>query len=704
MKKLIAILVGLMGLAITSNANIIAKTGTWQMAGFGVDVNLSKISYPPKENFSIMWMYNVQTKKWKAFSKDDATKQLIKDDNLWSDSLKKEDAFWIKAKKDTPFFSFSSALQALPTKAGWHLVSFGYGWWNIAHYFDNIPTIKGAFAYRNNHWRYLYRTDSGYVGDLKHFDNGEGGWIYLSSDVNASSNPPLAYIDYGYDDIDEHFTFVNKKVTFSNGTEIILDQNGSVTTNDANLSQYSTWRVRYNGYQNKSFRLYNTNGTKQLDFLLSNNGNGSSYALTKTRYETRKFYPNHTMDINDMNYTSEQDSNITVTFNDYNKSHTKNSTVKDAMDSINNLLENGDEDANSTLQTAKSNLQNINNNDAKVALAIVNLIETLDEPIVSSVFDINSDDLNLENFFKPVVYTDNLEEVLKLKDSISDYSGDAKDLLALLATRLTSSADELKPIYQDKNYVFDYSALGEKKLNFVDIKVLRAALMAVAFKLQFYASYDLGDNTWDDITTDGNIEYRKISADTVGFLNSGTFLVNPSQESLTKAKTDLVTFLGIYEELLNAPQDQREGLAISYGNIVQRNIKRDVHLALKNLTDNTDYPYFVYRDDWVSQNYQGKKSLKQRTFTYNLNALFLKDKTITINDFPPFIYKNGTYDANTSKINGYPVDSNYKDLDIGTKINFLFSQTNKINNIYIKYTDENNQSYEGVELLNELFR
>ena len=219
MKKLIAILVGLMGLAITSNADIIAKAGTWQMAGFGVDVNLSKISYPPKENFSIMWIYNAQTEKWKAFSKDDATKQLIKDGNLWGDSLKKEDAFWIKAKKDTPFFSFSSALQALPTEPGWHLVSFGYGWWNIGHYFDNTPTIKGAFVYRNNHWRYLYRTDSGYIGDLKHFDNGEGGWIYLSSYIDTSFNPALVYIDYG--DYDRHSTFVNKKVTFSNGTEII---------------------------------------------------------------------------------------------------------------------------------------------------------------------------------------------------------------------------------------------------------------------------------------------------------------------------------------------------------------------------------------------------------------------------------------------------------------------------------------------------
>ena len=710
-KKVFIIFIGfLFYLVSISSANILAKAGTWQMVGFGVDVNLSKINYPPKDNFSVIWMYDSATKSWKAFSKKDTFKNIIKDKGLWRDTLKSGDAFWIQTKQDTGFLTYKPALERLPVKRGWHLVSFGNGWWSIKKYFESFPQIKGAFIYRDNTWKYLYRAYSRYIGHLKHFGEGEGGWIYLDDDINKTDSSWNYFPIYNdqWNVNNDNFTFANKKLTFSNAIEIILDQNGSVITNIENLSPYTKWSVSRNGkWGAKIFKIYNDDDTKEIKYYLFKNWQNDEYILQGYKQETKKYYPNHTMDIVDENYTDEYNANINVAFSDYNKSHIINPIVKSAIDNINDLLENGNEDAEAVLNSAKNSLQNIDDNDAKVALAIINLIQTLDDPVAGSLFKINSDNFTLNGFFKPVIYTGNITEILSLKNSLSNYSGKAKTLLSNLADRLTSSAYTLWPIYQDKNYVFSYKAFGKDKLNYVDIKALRAAMMAVAFKLQFYASYDLGSKDWVRMTTEDSIEYRKISADPVGFLNSKTFLVNPNQTSLNKAKHDLVSFLYLYNQLLNAPANQREGTLLPHNKITYRNDKRDNYLMLKNLTDNENYPTFAYINDYVENDYQHNKTiLKKETFIVNLNALFDANKTVTINDFPPFEYKpkgiQGIYDAEKSKLYNDAVDTNGNPISYGTKNGYTFTQPNHINNIFIKYIDEDGQSYTGTALLNKL--
>ena len=269
MKRVFIGLVYLLFCILSANASIIAKANSWQMVGFGVDVNLSKIYYPPKDKYSIIWMYDSNTQSWKAFSKNDNFKNIIKEKGFWRDSIKSGDAFWIQAKQDMGFLTYKPALEKLPTTKGWHLLSFGNGWWNIKKYFESFYQLQGAFVYRDNKWRYLYRVSpSEYIGHLKHFDEGEGGWIYLDNDINTTNSSWNNYPIYSdkWNNNNDSFTFANKKVTFSNATEIILDQNGSISTNDINLSGYSKWSVSYNSQWYKSFKIYNSNYTKEIKF------------------------------------------------------------------------------------------------------------------------------------------------------------------------------------------------------------------------------------------------------------------------------------------------------------------------------------------------------------------------------------------------------------------------------------------------------
>ena len=694
-------------------ADIVAKADSWQMVGWGIDINLSKSQYPPEDSYKIIWMYD-EDSGWGAFSKNEQMKQLIKQVGLWRDKINNSQSFWILATKDIRFIPYMPKVKVFPHKKGWHLFSFDGGWINIDEEISQLDSLKAAFVYRDGNWSYVYKKgDSQIVGNLKSIAPGEGGWLLLNKD----SVPHIMPVCYYYDNIKENF--VNKKLIFGNGDYIVLDQNGTTISNNPKYNGLSWERkLLANGYYNIKIVLKDL--TKRVIFILEKTLQTNEYRYLKLIEDNIKVYPNKVVAILDRNKTSFFQQSKTIFVEEYNKTHQINAAIKAVMDDLKNLLENGNVNANSVITAAKATLGAFQqNNDAKVTLSLINLIEILDEDIVSDVFTINSNPLNMNRFFSNIT---DVEKLIEFSQNLN-YTTEANLLLESLAQRLKDSADELAEVANDSSYVFNYEVLEGENLNYVDFKYLRSFMLALAFELQYLSSYQLGNEEWLKEKTEGNIEYIKAQIDPAGFLNSKTFFVAPNQQKLTKAKEFLKEFLEQYKEILESGYPQREGLVFKEDSFCDiRNLKRLVVQALSNLNGKRNFTRIDFEDaSWWSWNSNGVENywLNRQIDSYaiDLNAFFDENSTITIEDLPPFEY-NGVLNEALSKQMGAPVDDSGKELEVVLK-DVNFSAPNNINKVVLwhlrhtakgeKQLEEEHQWIEetkksvGADLLNEIF-
>ena len=694
MKKISSILISCVA-ALSLQADIDVASGNWQMVGTGVDWNLSEDSSLTSDNFSIIWYWD--NGKWRAFSKDKNIKNIIQSiSGLWGDYVKKGRAFWIKAKKDIRFIPYVPRMESLPHTKGWHMISF-IDWIDVGllQIFNNQPPLKAFFAYRDRDgkWSYIYRKNSDdIIGNLKNVNPLEGLWSYLEN--NISDNLYM----YSSHKTNEN-NLANKTLTLSNGLELTLDQNGTVISNDANYSNMN-WFVSYSNNYAGKIEIYNRKNLYDLRYYCE--FENSSCQIDSFIHITGTISPNGISIIDSIN--DENVSNLTLTISDYKKEKQIVGDIKSIMDSIKKLLSNGNVSAQGVLDGAKAVcLSYSNNNDAKVVLAIVNILETLNSDIVSQSFTIDGNPLDANSYFKKMTVVPNPSDLIKLSQSISSYPQNATNLLETLANNLVSSADKLEDVSKDKNYVFAYEGLNGKKLNYVDITMLRSVMYLLAYKLEFLSSYQLGTNEWLKPIKEGNIEYSKALANPAEFLNSRTFFINPNQEKLNKAKSLLIKSLQLYYGLLEN-KNYDKGLYVKSDDITTKNVKRKVFQILQNLTGKTQYA--ILMDDKIEQNWNeetqhlARKDVVEKYFI-NLNNLFDANSTITINDFPTFKY-NGVYNENISKLYNEPRDSSAKELEL------IYDQKpaspNHINNIILKVIKEDGTVLKGVNLLNELFK
>ena len=711
MKKILTGLGLIVSLSNYADANVKALANSWQMLGTSMDMDLEKRVYPEKDDFSIIWHY--KDGKWGAFSKDENIVQDINNSHLYNPYIKAGEAFWIKTKdNNVSFLPYSPEVEFAPHTRGWHLISFANGLKNLDSLLNN--GVKSFFVYRDNGWEYINKDSNGnFSGNLKSIDKHEGFWIYMDSN---SSNPYYNMNDLDSDSSNEE-SFSNKKFIFSNGINIVLDQNGTVLSNDSNISG-GEWKGLYfdNGYnKNISFRVKKNDTLYTYEFN-SNNYNHQKIDLHAKIITKMKYYNNGVKSIVESRVKDYfGDNTLEVTIGDYNKTKIVSDTITYAMHSIVQSLKYGGDLAYNKLESDKTTLSNAGeNNDAKVALAIINLLETLNDPLVSNILTVsasegaNPSNLNLDVFLK--VFVPNDDSVVKLADIFSNSpEADTTDLLQKLSDRLVSSANKLIGVYSDENYYFDYEDI---KFNYVDVEALRVAMLGVSADLQYLASYQLGNREWLKINKENNIEYSKASYDPVGFLNSKTFFVNPNQSKLTSAKNILIEFLSGYKHMLEQKYHAKEGLDIKKSDLTTRNLYRKIVLTLRNLKDESTFA--LLRDDTVQWqqkqicdanghcwNESIPKDVKE-IYKFDFRKLFDINSALTINDFPSFKYENGILDVDKSKIENSPINSN------GNELNVIFDSNNipvnsHIKDAYLLHIDENNNVYQGNDLLNEIF-
>ncbi len=705
MKRLFFVLVvGLVVLVQGVFAGVIAKADTWQMMGYRVDVNLSKVAHPDVREFSIVWYWD--DGNWKAFSKDPAVLEVINRLGLYGDTLKSNQGFYVKAKQDFKILPYTPEASLLPTAKGWHLISINGG--SFYSYSDNLPANVGAvYMYRNGVWDYIRKLSDGTLQKSKNYltnYENEGFWIYNT--IDSTDNYP---INWYYKEASNN-TFSNKTFSFD-GNSITLDQNGSVISNISAINGgkwkgffYNDWGISFG--VKKGDKKYYYNATMAYD---------SAYRYPLGYYNLSyiganifRVLPSGIEEILDVNRTDFYDQNITVNITDYNPPKVLDEDIKSALDTLKNIADIGDDDARVKLNNIKTSLSNSTSKDAKVVLALINFIEILDTDIVKNSFLVNSENLDINSFASTVIPDES--STIKLVKNLSDYEGNAKALMQDLSNRLKTNADNLKALGLDENYYFRYDKI---KLNFVDIKELRMAMLALSFKLQFIASYEFGNDEWLSPTTEdidsASVEYIKAASDPVAFLNSGIFFVKPDQTKLTRAKSILTEFLELYYEFLDSENYAKEGMNIPERDLDARNLKRDIKLALDNLNGKTDSMDIVddYIDFGVYDSQTGSQDIshKYEKGVFDLNSLFDASKAITIKDFGIFSYSgvHGEYDSKMSKRYNSPTSLSGADLsdDITTEIDF--SIPNHINNFFKSYTDGKGVVFTGSNLLNEIF-
>lgn len=684
-------------------AGIVAKSGSWQMLSYGMDVNLTQTTTPSAEDFSLIWYYeNDNGGTWKAFSKDAELVSLINAVGSYGDKIKMGQAFWVKAKKDFSIIPYVSEVDILPSSQGWHLISTSLAL--PASFLSSRPIGSQLFVYRNNTWSYAYNNGQNVVsstGTPYLATNGsEGFWLYNPVDVN-NSYPRYNEAYHEFKD-----TFSNKQFSWGN-TSLKLDQNGTVISNETlynggkwNGYEFSDWNIR--------FRV--TKGDKRYVFVFNRAYSPSTYqpldyytlsSISVSRFQTLS---NGVVETLDSNVTNYYEQNIAVALTDYNRSKIVHSTVQNALSTLETLIQNPTSYAQTTFNTVKSSLSTLSNNDdAKVVLALMTLVEILDEDIVKNnfvVFNGNaSKTLSLATFFTDFLPSDT-QSWVELAQNVSNYSTNAKNLMQTLASRLKLKADTLVTIGDNTDFYLPYNG---KSINYADVKALRGMMLALAFKLQYISSYALGSDEWLSTSTENNIEFQKASYDPVGFLNSKTFFTAPNTSSLVIAKAYLREFLGLYYALLNAEYHEREGMMVSGANLEARNLKRHLKLAMNNLDGISSQ--MTYANDWAewswdSQTYQSNVEHKKEFMTFDVRSLFDSSTAITINDLPVFSY-NGTLHVNNSMIINEPVDVQWNPLAVQSS--GTFSATNNINAFFKSFVNSEGQKFTGINLLNEIF-
>jgi gas vesicle protein len=679
-------------LANSLHAGVTAKADSWQMMGLGMDANLTKLQDLTDEELQILWYWEGDTQAWKAFSKSPSLSQKIKEVGYWGDYIKRGTGFWVKARKDFSLTQHVLPVETLPTTKGWHQVSFSDGFYSINDMLTSGEGYSSIFAYRDSSWKYAVREDDGNItGDLNNISRNEGAWISLDNNSTMVHTVEEPYLYTNNTD-----TFTNKTFTINSSDTITFDQNGNVISSISNIDG-GIWTDSKNHDWNKVVNIYK--GDKQYKYYFSFNEDTSNLELIKIKDRNIKIYDNGVKHVIDENQTTFIANNTTV-INDYNKTKTTNSTVKGAMDELKDMFENGTDLADTKISTIKSNLESVNDNDAKVTLALINLIEVLDEDIIKNNFilDDNSS-LTLESFVQKVVPS--VDDIINLSQDVA--SENITTLLQSLSNRLQNSADEIERVTVDNNYYFDYDGV---KLTFADIKVIQTVMYGLAYKLQFLASYELGSSEWlkENTETIDGVEYEYINAsyDPVGFLNSGTFMINPDATKLATAKSLLISFLEGYYNILNNTDFNQRGIEFPKTDLYERNLKRHIELALKNLKGENEFVKIIA--DWMEWNdFNMTDEYKSEYFKLDLNSLFNTGTALTINDFGTFEYTGGvSLNETNSKIANEPKNEYFYTLDIEVKDDD-YTSTNNINNVFLLFKDENGTKYEGIDLLNEIF-
>ena len=362
-----------------------------------------------------------------------------------------------------------------------------------------------------------------------------------------------------------------------------------------------------------------------------------------------------------------------------------------------NIIETLDieqDNVDTKLEEAKEKVEGLTSSDAIMVQSILEIADIFNSNEVSNIINIDGTNITeTTNFGKLVKST--VLDTIKVSDNFNNVSDNTRTIMNNLATKLKTISDNIMDVYTDTTYVYEY---GNEKISYDDSIAIRSSILALAFKLDFVASYSWGDDEDVKINTETiqsvSYEYRNIDVYPATVLNKGKVFKLDDTNRFDGAREYLVEALKLAVTL-----------PIGYDEMSSED-KVEAEKILDSIENGTSY---IDNDEWTD--WDGNKMVTESEIIHlNLKNFFTSSTAIDISDlgsgFTSVCTENGfVLDSEKSKMENQVMclsGSNYSD-HTEIQISVLpTASTSNIDDVIVKWVD-NGTEYTGQGLIDYLF-
>lgn len=281
------------------------------------------------------------------------------------------------------------------------------------------------------------------------------------------------------------------------------------------------------------------------------------------------------------------------------------------------------------IDEAKTKVKGLTQNDAVMVQNMLDLTKIINSDEVSNILKIEASSLSETSTIGKIVKS-TVDDSIVLSEKYNGIASNSVIVINKMATQLKTISDSIAKVFENKDYVFAY---GNEKINYNDSLALRGSILAVAFKLDFIASYSWGDDedikTKEETIDSDSYEYENISIDPASVLNKGAMFKLSNGTRLDGARAYLIEGL----ELANK-------LPIGYEDTIQDD-KTELQNILNSLKGNGSYELVEEWEEfswdfekWQKDNsYTGDRTTYTEKYYVDLSKLFNSSYAIDITSF-----------------------------------------------------------------------
>ena len=359
------------------------------------------------------------------------------------------------------------------------------------------------------------------------------------------------------------------------------------------------------------------------------------------------------------------------------------------------------------ITAAKKLVNGLSESDAIMVQNMLNLTTIFESDSVKNLLDINigASGINEVSNVGKIIKSTALDTIT-FSEKYNGITTNSKTAMHDLATQLKKISDSVGKVFENKDYIFTY---GSENVNNNDSLAIRGTILAIAFKLDFIASYSWGND--DDIKTrtetiDGTVyEYQNISVDPATVLNAGTAFKFDSSARFDGAKAYLLEGL----ELVNT-------LPSGYRETTQKD-KEDLTAVLNSIKGSGSYELVEEWEEytWDDAKWQSNHSYTGDVTTYSekyyvdlsklLNSSYAVDITSFGSNFGMACERTDmSYNINVSKIQNAAecTYANYVNSSISYTDGAFIKpaikptvSTSRLDDVVTKIIDNNGKEYTG---------
>lgn len=253
------------------------------------------------------------------------------------------------------------------------------------------------------------------------------------------------------------------------------------------------------------------------------------------------------------------------------------------------------------IDEAKTKVEGLTQNDAVMVQNMLDLTKIINSDEVSNILKIEASSLSETSTIGKIVKS-TVDDSIVLSEKYNGIASNSVIVINKMATQLKKISDSIAKVFENKDYVFAY---GNEKINYNDSLALRGSILAVAFKLDFIASYSWGSD--EDIKTEEktidsvSYEYENISIDPASVLNKGAMSKLSNGARLDGARAYLIEGLKLinglpenYEEVDNTLNNIKGNEYTSESSIDRTDIKS----ILNSIEGNDIYVFIDEREEF----------------------------------------------------------------------------------------------------------